>query len=88
MTWTQKKEVMADINEAALVLLEFYYSKSNLPDYDYKDERVSKALDWTITKVRDNRIKLEKKEYFKKVVIRGRVDTQTRFTLGHERWSR
>ena len=88
MTWTQKKEVIRDTNEVGLVLLEFYYSKAGLWDYGYADDKVAYALDWSITKVRDNRIKLEKTGYFHKVVVRGRKDTSTIISLGHKRWDK
>ena len=86
MTLTQRKEVVADTNEIALYLLEFYYTKAHVPEYDYTDEKVARALDWTERKVKDNRLKLEKAHYFTKKVIRSRDDCQTRFTLGHIRW--
>jgi len=87
MNLEQRKEVVANTNEVALYLLEYYYTKANTPNYDYDDKRVAKALDWTERKVKDNRLKLEKASYFLKRVIRSRIDCQTRFTLGHESWS-
>jgi len=85
MTWNQKKEVMKDINANALVLLEFYYSKSGY-EYDYSDERVANALDWSATKVRDYRLKLEKHGYFKQTIIKNSKAISYNTTLGHERW--
>ena len=87
MTWTQKKEVVLDINETGLYLLEFYYSKSGF-DYDYSDEKVSNAIAWTITKTRDYRLKLQKFGYFKQRIIRDKNAASYNTTLGHERWSK
>jgi len=86
MNWGQKKEVIKDINEVALVLLEFYYSKAGMTDYEYSDKQVARALDWSVSKVRDYRLKLEKANYFKKTVVRSRTDTSTIVLLGHSRW--
>ena len=88
MNWTQKKEVIKDINEIALVLLEFYYSKAGLEGYAFTDKQVAKALDWSLSKVRDYRLKLEKEGYFNKTIIRGRTDTSTIVLIGHERWKK
>ena len=88
MNLDQRKEVVANTNEVALYLLEYYYSKAGTPNYDYDDKRVARALDWTERKVKDNRLKLEKANYFTKVVIRSRIDSQTRFTLGHIDWNK
>jgi len=85
MNWKQKKEVIKDTNEIGLVLLDFYYSKIGA-DYDYKDDRVAKALDWKVTKVRDNRLKLEKAGYFKQVITKNSTTIVYNTILGHTRW--
>jgi len=87
LTLQQKKDVVKDTNEVALYLLDYYYSKANTPNYDYLDERVAKALDWTTRKVGENRRKLEKAGYYKKVVVRDRSNSSTLVTLGHQKWS-
>ena len=86
MTWTQKKEVVADINEIALMLLEFYYSKAGF-DYEFEDAQVAKALDWTVKKVSDNRRRLEKAGYFKKEITRNSKSSTLNVLIGKESWN-
>ena len=85
MTWKQKLEVVNDTNEIALMLLEFYYSKASMK-YDFDDEQVAKALNWTTKKVSDNRRKLEKVGYFNKEITRNSKSSTLNILIGHERW--
>ena len=65
LTIAQKREVVRLVNEAGLYLLEFYLSKANVPQYEYTDEKTSKALGWSITKTADYRRRLEKVDLYK-----------------------
>ena len=60
-----KKFVVSLINEVGLYLLEFYMSKSSVPQYEYSDAKTAQALGWTLGKTKDNRLKLEKVNLFK-----------------------
>ncbi len=89
MTWKQKLEVIEDINEVALVLLEFYYSKTGYEKYEYSDEQVAHALNWTVRKTRDYRLRLEKAGYFSQAKgSNSKGDTFLYTSLGHRRWSK
>ena len=87
LTWKQKKEVMTDINEVALVLLEFYISKLGTSDYSYADDVVAKALEWTERKVGENRRKLTKYKYFRQEVTKNNTTTHVETFIG-ERWKK
>lgn len=69
LTQKQINELIKDANEIAYVLFVFYLGKSATPDYDFKDERVAKALQWSVRKVAENRRLLQKRGWFKKLVI-------------------
>lgn len=62
-----KTEVMEKCGDAALILYEFYISKSGVPEYAFTDESAAKALNWNIHKVKRNRLSLIKNNYFKQV---------------------
>ncbi len=57
------------INPAALVLLEFYMSKSGDKRFDFTDEAVSKILNWKLTRVRDLRQELQKANLFSRIAF-------------------
>ncbi len=86
MKW--KVEVMKEINESALVLLEYYYSKSGAKNFDYNsDESVAKALGWKTTKVRDNRLRLQSHDFYKQTRYSSSDgDVIYEIKLGHDRW--
>ena len=86
MTWAQRKEVMSDINTTALVLLDFYYTKVGVKEYDFDDEKVAKALDWTTSTVQRNRLDLQKYGYFEHFITRSKSHTVHTVLLGHKRW--
>lgn len=65
LTLRQKREVMRLVGEIGLVLLEFYLSKVNVPQYEYVDEKTAIALGWTLSKVQRHRIALTKADLFK-----------------------
>lgn len=91
LTLAQKKEVMKLVNDAGLILLEFYLAKANVPQYEYRDDKTALALGWTVRKVQDTRRKLESKDLFSQEVYgsgtRKAVITKVaeRFTKGYNK---
>jgi len=85
----QKVEVMTVLNESALVLLEFYYSKIGSNHFEWnKDESTSKALNWKVTKVRDLRQKLQKEGYYtKERYVNNGGKALYDIKLGKEEWA-
>jgi hypothetical protein len=67
LTLAQKREVVKLINEMALYLLDFYLSKSGVPQYEYTDERTANAIGWSVKKVGEYRRKLEVHDLFRQV---------------------
>ena len=65
----EKVKVMDMINPAALVLLEFYMSKSGDKKFDFTDEAVANILNWKLTRVRDLRQELQKANLFSRVAF-------------------
>lgn len=65
LTLRQKREVMKLAGDSGLILMEFYLSKANVPGYEYTDEKTAVALGWTVRKVLDYRLKLDKADLFK-----------------------
>jgi len=86
MNWTQKKEVVKDINASGLYLLEWYYTKVG-SKFIITDESAAIALDWTERKVQMYRLKLEKHGYFKQVITKNTKAIAYNIALGHERWA-
>ena len=85
LTLKQKLDVMADCNEIALVLLEFYCSKSGYSAYSYSDLAVCQALRWKKSKVQKNRLLLTKHNYFKQIVTSNNKNTHVETVLG-QKW--
>ena len=85
LTLTQKIDVMTDCNEVALVLLEFYISKTGYKNYSYSDDIVAKALCWKQSKVQKNRLLLVKHKYFSQIITRNSAVTHTETIIG-QRW--
>ena len=65
LTLAQKREVVELVNEAGLYLLDFYLSKSGVPQYEYTDDKTAKAIGWTTKKTADYRRKLEHNDLFR-----------------------
>lgn len=65
LTLAQKREVVNLVNEAGLYLLDFYLSKSGVPQYEFTDEKTAKAVGWTVKKTADYRRKLEHADLFR-----------------------
>jgi len=64
-------EIIKEINESALYLFQYYVSVITNPIIDLLDDkRVAKTIGWTARKVKDTRLKLQRKEfiYFHHVV--------------------
>ena len=66
LTLKDKKALMEECGIPAMVLFEFYLSKSSLPNYEYSDGTTAKALGWTIHTVKNHRLKLQRAGYFLK----------------------
>lgn len=60
-----KKELMAKCGDAALILYEFYMSKAGVEGYGFYDIAAAEALGWNVHKVKTNRLKLTKSQFFK-----------------------
>lgn len=64
LTWIQKKEIMAECGDAAVILFEFFLSKAGIRDYQYTDSKAGKVLGWKNSKVKNVRLKLRSAGYF------------------------
>jgi len=64
LTWIQKKEIMAECGDAAVILFEFFLSKAGIRDYQYTDGKAGKVLGWKDSKVKKVRLKLRSAGYF------------------------
>ena len=67
LTLEEKREVMTDCGDSAVILYEFYISKGGVDDYDFSDGKAGRALGWTDSKVQRIRLVLEKKHFFRKL---------------------
>lgn len=67
LTMDEKREVIRECGDSAVILYEFYVSKQNTKDYDFSDSKASRAIGWSREKVQRIRLKLEKYSYFKRV---------------------
>lgn len=62
-------EISADINDAATLLMTFYFRKVTHPKYDFfNDKNVAEALGWTVSKTKKTRLSLMSHGWIKKVV--------------------
>lgn len=64
LTLSDKKTLMAECGDASTILFEYYLSKAGMEEYEYTDEKVSRALGWSVRKVQENRKRLTKAGYF------------------------
>jgi len=65
LTIKQKVEIMNECGDSALILMEFYLSKSGTPNYSYADDKVGKSLNWKPRKVEMHRQRLQKAKWFR-----------------------
>jgi len=70
LTQQEKRELIKECGDAALILFEFYLSKAGAPDYQYTDEKSGIALGWSTRKSKDVRLKLTKTGYFYEATAR------------------
>jgi hypothetical protein len=68
LTQKEKNKLREEIGMGALLLFEFYLTKANTPDYNFEDVRVAKALEMSVRKVKELRLKLTKEGLFKKTI--------------------
>lgn len=87
ITLQWKVEVMRELNETALVLLEFYYTKIGQEFNMLNDSGIAETLGWKVTKVRDTRQRLTKHGYFSSSRYRNSDgDVLYSFKLGKDEW--
>jgi hypothetical protein len=70
LTWKEKVQLMKECGDAAVILLEFFFSKAGTPDYEFNDKKSAKALGWSTSKVRFVRTRLQKANYFYSLAAR------------------
>ena len=81
-----KRELVKDINEAAMYLYEYYHSIANSPAHNLlDDEKVGKAVGWSARKVRDYREKLTKAGWILFIHKRNRGTANLVFILGKDK---
>ncbi len=66
----EKKEVILECGDSALVMYEFYISKGGMKDYMFSDKKTGMALGWNESKVKRIRLKLEKHRYIKTLTFK------------------
>ena len=88
MNLKQRVEVVKTLNEACLFQLDFYYSKMYTKNYDFNDKSVATAIGYKVSKVRDNRLKLQKAGYFSQIKTTNANDTNLLTVLGHASWKK
>jgi len=59
-----KKDLMKECGDAAMILFEYYLSKAGLENYEYTDQKCGLALGWSTRKVQETRLKLSRAGYF------------------------
>ena len=74
-----KIDVMKACGDPALILYEFYLSKSGTPDYTFDDESVARAISWNKSKVKKYRLKLTTENYF--LQRKGKLNDGARITI-------
>ena len=74
----EKKEIITTLGDPACLLMDFYLSKSSVPDYTFKDEAVVRAFGWTARKVKSIRQKLTRAGWYyqKRSTTRGSKVTE------------
>jgi len=61
---TEKKELIQECGDAALILYEYWLLKAGIPDFQFTDYKSAKALGWSQSKATQIRLKLTKADYF------------------------
>jgi len=64
LTLAQKIAIMKACSDSALILYEYYLSRSGLDDYGFEDAKVARSLEWDESKVRRIRRQLTRQHYF------------------------
>ena len=80
LTLENKKTIITECGDAALILLDYFYLKANVPNFKHTDEKASYSLGWSTRKAKDIRLKLTKAGYFHQATARypdGRKITTT-----------
>lgn len=65
LSLSEKREIIKDLNETALVLYEYFIGSSKSPAFNPSDKAICYALGWKITKARDTRLLIQKNNYLK-----------------------
>jgi len=84
LTSSEKKELITECGDAALILYEHYIAKAGLRDYKYTDSKNAFALGWEPSKAKRIRLKLEKANYLKTIVYRNKQGNYTVTYIGKE----
>ena len=66
----EKKEVILECGDSALIMYDFYISKGGARDYQFSDGKTATALGWDERKAQRIRLKLEKSKYIKTIPFR------------------
>ena len=64
LRFNDKKELMSECGDAALILMEYYLSKGGAFGFEFTDEKSADVLGWSERKVGDSRRRLIKAYYF------------------------
>jgi len=75
----ERKDLMSSCGDAALILYEYYLKKAGIDGYTYQDELVARGLGWNSHKVKQNRLKLTKEQYF--LQINGKLNDKRKITV-------
>lgn len=67
LTSEQKREVIQECGDSALILYEYFVSKGNIDNFEFTDVKSSRSLGWAVAKTQRIRLVLEKHNYFRKV---------------------
>ena len=87
LTIKEMGELSAEVNDAGVVLMSFYYRKVTTPKYDFFDDsKVASALGWNPSKTKKTRLALVKAGWIKKIVFTQPTTKAkcTNFYLGKE----
>ena len=64
LTTKEKKQLITECGDAGLILMDYYYSKAGVPNFEYTDNKSATALGWTERKVQTSRLKLTKNHWY------------------------
>jgi hypothetical protein len=74
-----KLEVMKTCGDSALILYEHYLTQSGKPDFTFEDDVVANSIKWSPSKVKKNRLKLTREDYF--LQRKGKLHDGARITI-------